>query len=268
MRLTPPLALISSYTAEDIYGIARISQSVLFSNELAELRYSKTTPEEQIQWLIHETKHELQEAFRRYRPAISAIDHLGKDVDRFEYLVIRDLDLAPLVPDGQPSKQDGSHRGRIVGHAAWSYYAGKDTASDENQSQPSIGPVPPASANVELVHLLNDKVNDMVKFHTSGKRCYVLDDIATLPSHQRKGIASQLVQWIFPFADRDALPVIFASSPMGCPLYKACGFREIGGERAAAEVDTGNWGGSGSIHRHIMMIRYPKGDNGEEVKEG
>ncbi len=264
MRLTLPIALSLPYTPEDVYGIARISKSVLFSNELAELRYSKTTPEEQIDWLFEETRHELQETFKKRRPAISAVDDLGKDVDRFEYLLILDENLAPLVPDRQTSQHGASHRGRIVGHAAWSYYTGNSVTHDENQQQPSAGPEPPASANIKLVHHLNDLVNNVVRFHIRGKRCYVLDDIATLRSHQRKGIAKKLVKWIFPFADRDGLPVMLASSPMGFPLYKACGFEEIGGERGAAEVNRGDWSGSG-VHRHIMMIRHPKATIGKEV---
>ena len=106
-------------------------------------------------------------------------------------------------------------------------------------------PALPAGASAELVHLFEDLDFKTVAFHIRGKRCYMLNNIAVLASHLRKGTPRQLVEWIFPFADRDGLPVLFASSPMGVPPYKACGFEEIiEEEKGAIEIDCTEWGGT------------------------
>ncbi len=173
-----------------------------------------------------------------------------------------DLDLprlAPLVPGGQST----SDRGRIVGHAIWSYYTADNVVRNEEarthpRMQSSTGPALPSGTNVKLVHLFEDLDFETVAFHIRGKRCFVLNDITVLSTHLRTGVAKRLVERKFPFADRDGLPVIFASSPIGVPLYQACGFEGDWVEKGAIPIDCREWGGI-EAHRHVMTIRHPKG---------
>ena len=229
-------------------------------------------------------------------------DAVQGQVERVEHVVVHDLDLVPTttpVPeqallssgqceaagesspssaqvqhDSSNSNSNSSHGGRIVAHAVWSYHPTHHrppTTTSPSSSLPSTPPQPPppqlpANANAPLIHHLNTLVDAAVAHHIHALApCYVLDDLATLATHRRRGIASHLVKWVFPYADRDGVPVLLASSPMGYAVYRACGFEEVGGGggegKGVVEVDMGEWGGSG-VHRHVLLVRWPESGRG------
>lgn len=200
------------------------------------------------------------------QPQISdtSTDKRGDKIDRFEHLVVRDLDLRPTFSEhssGSPSFTS-THRGRIVAHAIWIYcpadWVSRYPPPPLLNDAPNHSPTPPAETNTALVTHFDSQVKEMGSLHVRGKLCYILMSISTLASHLRKGIATQLVRWIFPRADENGLPVYLAASPAGFPLYKTVGFVEIGGEKGMVQVPLGEWGGAeGAVHRHTMMVRQP-----------
>ena len=83
----------------------------------------------------------------------------------------------------------------------------------------------------------------------------MLSLLGTHPEHQRRGAAAQLVRWAFPLADKEAKNCYVDASVMGYPLYRKCGFEDVGdiiwdlGKYEAGE-------GRGTI-RWVAMKREP-----------
>ena len=84
----------------------------------------------------------------------------------------------------------------------------------------------------------------------------MLENLATHPNYRGQGLASRLVEWIFPQADESGLVVYLdtASDNSAMRLYKKLGFEERGSE---AITDLSKFGGEGS-HSHVALIRLPK----------
>ena len=265
MRLTGPLRLSLEGVETAVLEIAAIAQSSLTMTPLGEIRYGKILPDEARKWLQSCAKADMQAESRYPRIAEFHSDGLGSGVTRFEHLVVRDLDLEPLdALDGA-----GSHAhqdGRIVSHAAFSYHPPNELKQEKSQIQeatttPIIHATPielPATGHRELHTYWNNKVEAALDSQFSHLHCFEVRELATLsPSHLRRGIASQLLRWIFPWADKLNVPVVLAATPPGYPLYLRHGFVEVGGDSGIVECNMADWGGIG-IHRHILMIRFPQ----------
>lgn len=275
MRLTEPIHL-SAVDLETIGPeMAAINQSTLTMTPLGELRYSAVPPDEAQRWLESCCRADLRDELSYPRITDLDTDGLGPDVIRFEHLVIRDLDLEPLhsYHAGQASSashdpgRDSRPAGRIVAYAEFKYHPlNKEKQTDEHGARDSDKEPPasvepsmeiPTSAHRELHEYWNNAVEAALDFQFSHLHCFEVRGLATLsPSHLRKGIASKLLPWIFPWADRLNVPVVLAATPPGYPLYLRHGFVELGGRDGVVECDMAEWGGSG-IHRHILMTRSP-----------
>jgi GNAT superfamily N-acetyltransferase len=79
-----------------------------------------------------------------------------------------------------------------------------------------------------------------------------LDLLATLPTHQRRGLARAHIKWGLDLADREGLLVFLESTPSGEKLYERLGFKEV----SRATHDLEKWGGEG-LYTHVFMVREP-----------
>jgi GNAT superfamily N-acetyltransferase len=55
----------------------------------------------------------------------------------------------------------------------------------------------------------------------------VLGRIGVLPSHQRRGIASRLMQWGTDFADANGIMAYLNGRPVALKLYESFGFKAV-----------------------------------------
>ena len=93
---------------------------------------------------------------------------------------------------------------------------------------------------------------------------FLLENLATHPEYRGLGLASQLVEWAFPLADRSCCPVYLetASDNPAMRLYKKLGFEEQGQytiDDLSRFVDPAELEASGSesSHTHVAFIRHP-----------
>jgi len=97
------------------------------------------------------------------------------------------------------------------------------------------------------------------EINTGEKECYMLTALHTLDTHLRKGIASKLVQWIFPFADERRREVFLVASPIGGHVYLKNGYEVVEGEDSVIRIPLEGWGGRvGAIHEMLAMRRLSK----------
>lgn len=193
-------------------------------------------------------------------------DGKGNEIERREHLALRDMDLLPHLVQQNPNEfknyPEAAKLGRIVAHAdfrlrpkGWDWQAA-DHPYPQANGMPigSDGFSKPQGANIELI--FDKKVEELPDYHCKDQACYELVNISTNASHLRKGLAKQLVMWLFPFCDERQLNYKLLASPMGGGLYKNCGFVEEGdGNNSAVRIDMGEWGGHG-IHEHVYMVRH------------
>ncbi|KIW66904.1 hypothetical protein PV04_06192 [Phialophora macrospora] len=291
MKLTDPIRLSLEDADTIVPDMAAIALSSLTMTPLGQLRYG-TTPEAQLSsWLRACWRAELPGDLQP--PRIADFDHdgLGPNVMRMEYLVVRDLDMEPLSDDDKRSANHNSHddveapasasasdsRGRIVAFAEFKYHPREEVRAQEEQQQqqrtttqaaPQGSPdgnedgrlplQPPPSVHNGLRTHWDNLVETALQRQFGGMHCFEVRGLSTLsPSHLRRGIASELLGWIFPWADRLNVPVVLAATPPGYPLYLKHGFVPVGPNDGAIECDMADWGGSG-VHKHVLMIRWPE----------
>lgn len=238
--------------------IATIVQSSMASSPLRTLRYGAIPPDEFLSWLTRGIRGDL-EAQKKY-PRIRWFDSkIGNpNVVRWEDIVIKDNDLESLVVSNGPAAE--LSRGRIVAHAAFMYHpSGSDVTSTEgghHGTDQEPNPLP-LSGNRQLQEYFNAKVESALKAEFAGMHCFEVRELNVLaPDYWRKGIASRLLNWIIPKADKKNIPIVLAATPLGYPLYLKHGFVEVESENRIVECDMSEWGGAG-IHRHVLMIRQP-----------
>jgi hypothetical protein len=266
MRLTPPIPLNPARAQIDAYDLAHVVTSLPYSSQLADLRWGKAKNADMIKYLTAIYTIQISEDAKIARIGAALEDGKGDEIERREHLVIRDLDLLPLLIEQNPERftdnPEAAKAGRIVSHAdfrmrpkGWNWQDAKQQANDT--STESDSPQGPNGANIELIKLCNTKAGELLDYHCRDHACYELVNIASNASHLRKGLAKQLITWIFPYCDEQQLDCKLLASPMGRGLYKSCGFVEEGkGNKSALRIDMGEWSGDG-IHEHVYMVRRP-----------
>ena len=267
MRFTPPIPLEPANIDIDAYDLAISLFSVIHSSQLSTLRWGKVSEVDMIKYLTAVYAQQIPTDAKIPRLGAKKEDGKGTAIERREHLVIRDLDLLPRLveqdPDAFQDNPEAKKLGRIVAHAdyrfrpkGWDFR--KPNHPDPQANARFLSIPKPEGANVKLVELLDEKVEELLNFHFKGSDCYELYNISTNASHLRKGLAKQLVKWLYPFCDEDGLDYKLLASPMGRGLYRSCGFVEEGeGDAFAAEIDMSEWGGEG-IHQHVYMVRHPE----------
>ncbi|CAM6111182.1 unnamed protein product [Calypogeia fissa] len=111
----------------------------------------------------------------------------------------------------------------------------------------------PKGMNEELIEEVGAQMEKARQAFPSHRPHMSLDLLATLPSCQRRGLATAHVKWGLKLADREGLLVFLESTPSGADLYKKLGFKEV----SSATHDLTKWGGDGSF-THLFMVREPE----------
>lgn len=266
MKLSETIHLSAEDADNVVMDVAAVMQSSFTMTPLGALRYGSVPEAELSTWLQAccraEVPHELN------YPRITGLDNdsLGPDVTRLEFLAIRDLEMESLDAMREVQENDAHiPDGRIVAYAEFKYHPLEELKPKKQESQTPKDTTaaqwkslePPAAVHRELHEHWNNVVETALENQFGGMHCFEVRSLATLsPSHLRKGIASRLLTWIFPWADRLNVPVVLAATPPGYPLYLKHGFVPIGENDGAVECNMADWGGTG-IHRHVLMVRQP-----------
>lgn len=118
----------------------------------------------------------------------------------------------------------------------------------------------PAGANKLLVYEFMLSLR-MLRHETLQSRPhFLLENIATDPAHRGQGLATRLIEWVFPHADslEDGRGVVvyldIESNNPAMKLYKRLGFEEKG---TAVVEGLERFGGLGD-HVHVAFTREPK----------
>ena len=71
-----------------------------------------------------------------------------------------------------------------------------------------------------------------------------------------KGAGAQLIRWAFPLADAAGLRCYVDASKLGHPLYKTCGFDDVG--EMTLGLDEYEGGGGLGVQRWVAVVREPR----------
>ena len=263
MRLTAPMPLDATNAHIDAYDLAQCFISNTDSSQLLSVAWGNVKNIDLIEYFSSVYACEILKDARIPRIGATQKDEQGNFTERREHLVIRDLDLLPYLVEQDPNSFkdniEASRVGRIVAHAEYRFRPkGWDREAAERRDRYPKTPGLPQAVNIKLLRLFGGKTLDLLDYHCRYQDCYELVNIYTNASHLRKGLAKQLVKWLFPFCDEQGLDYKLMASPMGRGLYKNCGFVEDGeGDKSAVQIDMGAWGGSG-MYEHVYMVRYPE----------
>ncbi|KAK0119595.1 hypothetical protein ONS95_011035 [Cadophora gregata] len=156
----------------------------------------------------------------------------------------------------------------IVGFAIWVWSEKAYTSIDCSRAANPL----PEGIKLTLRQTFRSKMTKMERDHRPKGPCFVLEQLATAPSHQRRGIGAGLVRHGLEKADQQCMTCYLSGAPLGVPLYRKLGFEEVG----KLEIPLSEFGGSGT-HVHgksdgwsttdlglrsdavtVAMIRKPK----------
>lgn len=84
-----------------------------------------------------------------------------------------------------------------------------------------------AGKHTTLASAVRIRLQEKIKTHTAGKRCYYINTLAVHPVYQHKGIGKFMVRWIVSKADEAGVDCWVQSSPAARQVYKECGFEEV-----------------------------------------
>jgi ribosomal protein S18 acetylase RimI-like enzyme len=122
----------------------------------------------------------------------------------------------------------------------------------------------PESSNRALIMEFTVGTRELRQKILQGRKHYLLENLATHPQFRGMGLASRLVEWVFPLADEQNLLVYLetASDNPAMKLYKKLGFKEQGHhtiEDLSEFVGKSELEACGSepSHTHVAFIRHP-----------
>jgi GNAT superfamily N-acetyltransferase len=255
MRLTAPIRLARGDIENAAPDLAAVRHSTLSMTPKDKLTYGAASDDEMRTWLEACYKLGLREEMRNPRLSSIDTDGHGAEVIRMEFLVVCDED--------QQSLSKHASNGRVVAYAELKYHPpkghrlekkldhGESTAVDWKQLEP------PTGVNLALRATWDKTLDEAIEAAFGDLHRLEIRALATLsPSHLRKGIATSMLHWIYPWADRFGVPIVLASTPPGYPMYLKEGFEELPHPTGSIECDLAQYGGEG-VHRHVLMIRQP-----------
>lgn len=113
----------------------------------------------------------------------------------------------------------------------------------------------PESSNKDLIMEFTAGLRELRDDVLQGREHFLLENLATHPDHRRRGLASRLIEWVLPQADRQKALVYLdtASDNEAMRIYKNLGFEE-GGSDTIENLE--RFGGEGS-HTHVALVRRP-----------
>jgi ribosomal protein S18 acetylase RimI-like enzyme len=122
----------------------------------------------------------------------------------------------------------------------------------------------PENSNKDLIMTFTLGLRQLREETLQGRRHFLLENLATHPDHRGKGLASQLVEWVFPFADEQQAVVYLdtASDNPAARLYRRLGFEEQGRNSIKdlsrfASLDTIRELDCEIDHTHVAFLRFP-----------
>ncbi|KAJ4295591.1 hypothetical protein N0V90_007604 [Kalmusia sp. IMI 367209] len=120
----------------------------------------------------------------------------------------------------------------------------------------------PENSNKDLIMEQVIGLRELREQVLQGKKHFLLENVATHPEQRGKGLASELIKWVFPLAeDQDALVYLdTALDNTAMRLYKRLGFEEKGSHTID---DLSKYGGEGS-HTHVALLRSPSEKSAEK----
>ena len=118
---------------------------------------------------------------------------------------------------------------------------------------------PPHGLNLQFCGIVNRAITIMRTRVLEGKKCYMLNQLFTLPDHQRRGAGSMLLTWAFERADKEGMVCYLDTEANGkvIALYEKHGYVKVD----ECHVDLGVCGLEG-IYTHVAMVREPKAVTG------
>ncbi|KAF2728746.1 hypothetical protein EJ04DRAFT_581129 [Polyplosphaeria fusca] len=174
---------------------------------------------------------------------------------------IVDTDLSPS--DGDPADNGG----KTIAIAVWSAHninLTRDGSKEPSENhEPTTNPAEadvgeqspsflPPEVNLKVLSALLGPLREAETGIIGTKPYLMLNSLATLPEHRRRGAAKILINWGLDKADTADLPLYLTATEEAKPLYEKCGFKL---ERSI-EFNREVWGGEGSDW-HYCMIRHP-----------
>jgi ribosomal protein S18 acetylase RimI-like enzyme len=123
----------------------------------------------------------------------------------------------------------------------------------------------PKSSNKALIMEFTVGLRHLREQTLRGSRHFLLENLATHPDHRGLGLASRLIEWIFPYADEQRMLVYLdtASDNPAARLYKKLGFEEQGRHTIEdlskfAAIEDVDKLGCDPEHTHVAFLRFPK----------
>ena len=133
--------------------------------------------------------------------------------------------------------------GEMVAGARWRYVKPKEEGAKERTwEEVDAGftiPEPYDESDPELFKSLYTLFNSNKREILGNRPYYVLDTLATLQAHERRGAGSMLVRWGCARADEVGVEAFLEASPMGAPMYARHGFQPV----KEVSIDLKQWGG-------------------------
>ncbi|KAF2471897.1 acyl-CoA N-acyltransferase [Lindgomyces ingoldianus] len=114
----------------------------------------------------------------------------------------------------------------------------------------------PENSNKDLIMEFTVSLRKLRNEVLGEREHYRLENLATHPNYRGQGLASHLIEWVFPQADIKGVIVYLdtASDNSAMRLYKRLGFQEAGSQTID---ELSRFGGEGS-ETHVALIRYPQ----------
>ncbi|KAE8394923.1 hypothetical protein BDV23DRAFT_179311 [Aspergillus alliaceus] len=113
----------------------------------------------------------------------------------------------------------------------------------------------PVGLNDDLAETMTEKVLTVRNAVLGGRPHMLLSLISTIPSHRRRGVASQHLAWGTKLADEYHLPIWLDASPASVSLYKKYGFMAVG--TVESDLSFGSNGAASGSYIHTSMLREP-----------
>ncbi|KAF2642855.1 acyl-CoA N-acyltransferase [Massarina eburnea CBS 473.64] len=111
----------------------------------------------------------------------------------------------------------------------------------------------PEKSNKDLIMEFTKGLRELRAEIIQARPHYLLENIATHPDHRGQGLASKLLEWVFPFADEKHVLVYLdtADDNPAMRIYKKVGFEESG----SSDIEKLERFGGEGIHRHVAFVR-------------
>jgi ribosomal protein S18 acetylase RimI-like enzyme len=121
----------------------------------------------------------------------------------------------------------------------------------------------PGHSNKDLIMHFTIGLRTLRNRLLQGRKHYLLDNLATQPDYRRQGLASRLIEWVFPKADAEDAVVYLetASDNQAVGMYRRLGFEESGEFTISHlsdfvdQEELEKCGGGATEHVHVAFIR-------------